>query len=281
MFTTTTELEPWSAPDSGPNTNPFDSFLINEACPGGFNPTFTAGSTNLQAGAYTPFVASFSRSDTDQELSGLSLTLPPGLLAKVGGVPQCSEAQIREIEAGMGGCPEGSLVGSVTAGAGPGPNPLFVNGKAYLTGPYNGGAYGLAVVVPAVAGPFNFGTVVVRQSLRIDPHTAQVTDVSDPFPKIIDGIPLRLRRIDVNLNRPRIHVQPNQLRTSAARRDRSRAAHSAHRPASTAPSAMRLKRARARHSRRRSRSPTARASRSNHRLRSLPRDMLLKPTVPA
>jgi hypothetical protein len=82
--------------------------VIDEACPGGFSPSFTAGSTNLQAGAYTPFVASFSRSDTDQELSGLSLTLPPGLLAKVGGVPQCSEAQIHEIEAGTGDCPEAS-----------------------------------------------------------------------------------------------------------------------------------------------------------------------------
>jgi hypothetical protein len=83
-----------------------------------------------------------------------------------------------------------------------------VPGKAYLTGPYNGGAYGLAVVVPAVAGPYNFGTVVVRQSLRIDPHTAQVTDVSDAFPKIIDGIPLRLRRIDVTLNRPEFAFNP-------------------------------------------------------------------------
>ena len=136
------------------------------------------------------------------------MTLPPGLLAKIAGVPECGEAEIHAIEAGTGACPAGSRVGTVTAGAGPGPNPLFVNGNAYLTGPYNGGAFGLAVVVPAVAGPFNFGTVVVRQSLRIDPHTAQVTDVSDPFPKIIDGIPLRLRRIDVTLNRPEFTFNP-------------------------------------------------------------------------
>jgi hypothetical protein len=202
-FTTTTELTPWSAPDSGPAATPFDSFAIDEACPGGFSPSFTAGSTNLQAGAFTPFVVSFSRSDTDQELQNLTVTLPPGLLADVGSVPLCGEAQ-----ANAGTCPESSQVGTVQTGVGPGPDPLFVAGKAYLTGPYNGGPYGLSVVVPAVAGPFNFGTVVVRQSIRIDPHTAQVTDVSDPFPTIIAGIPLRLRRVDVTLNRPGFTFNP-------------------------------------------------------------------------
>jgi len=207
-FTVNTQLFPYSLEENELPATPSASFQVDEACPGGFAPTFTAGSTNLQAGAYTPFVASFGRSDTDQELAGLTLTLPPGLLGKIAGVPLCTDAQIEAIRAGTGGCPENSLVGTTQAGAGPGPNPLFVGGKAYLTGPYNGGPYGLAVVVPAVAGPFNFGTVVVRQSLRIDPHTAQVTDVSDPFPTIIDGIPLRLRRVDVTLNRPEFTFNP-------------------------------------------------------------------------
>jgi hypothetical protein len=211
-FTTVGDLTPWSAPDSGPDADPFDSFTIDEACPNGFAPTFTAGSTNLQAGAYTPFVASFTRSDTDQELAGLSVKLPPGLLADVGSVPLCGEAQ-----ANAGTCSEATRVGTVTAGAGPGPNPLFVTGRAYLTGPYNGGPYGLSVVVPAIAGPFNFGNVIVRQSLRIDPITAQVTDVSDPFPTILDptgangqaaGIPIRLRRIDVSIDRPGFTFNP-------------------------------------------------------------------------
>ena len=207
-FTTNTELTPYSAPDSGLPATPFDSFVIDEGCPGGFNPSFTAGSLNLQAGAYTPFVASFERSDTDQELAGLTLSLPPGLLAKVAGVPECTEAEIQQAEAGAGGCPEATQVGTVKTGVGPGPDPLFVTGKAYWTGPYKGGPFGIAVVVPAVAGPFDFGTVVVRQSVRIDPYTAHVTDVSDPFPTIIDGIPLRLRRVDLNLNRPEFTFNP-------------------------------------------------------------------------
>jgi hypothetical protein len=202
-FTTESELFPYSFPDSGLQTLASDSFGISEACPGGFSPSFTALSTNVQAGAFTPFVASFSRSDTDQELAGLTVTLPPGLVADLTGVPLCSDA-----DAAAGSCPESTQVGTVLTSTGPGPNPLQVAGKAYLTGPYNGGPYGLAVVVPAVAGPFNFGTVVVRQSIRINPTTAQVTDVSDPFPTIIDGIPLRLRGVQLTLNRPGFSFNP-------------------------------------------------------------------------
>ena len=212
LSTTTSDLTPWSAPDSGPDGTPFDSFPIETGCVNGFAPAFTAGSTNLQAGAYTPFVASFSRADIDQDLAGLSVSLPPGLLANIANVPLCPDAN-----ASAGTCPEASQVGTVRAGAGPGPNPLFVGGKAYLTGPYNGGPYGLSVVVPAIAGPFNFGLVVVRQSLRIDPNDAHVTDVSDPFPTILNptgsdgqriGIPIRLRRIDVSIDRPGFTFNP-------------------------------------------------------------------------
>jgi hypothetical protein len=202
-FTTTTDLMPWSAPDSGPDATPSDSFPINTGCGNAFNPGFTAGSVNPQAGGYTPFTLSLSRNDGEQNLAGVTVTLPPGLLGKIAGIPLCPDAN-----ANAGTCPEASLVGSVQAGAGVGPNPLFVGGKAYMTGPYNGGPYGLAIEVPAVAGPFNLGTVVVRQSLRIDPHTAQVTDVSDPFPTILDGIPLRVRRVDVTLDRPGFTFNP-------------------------------------------------------------------------
>jgi hypothetical protein len=209
-FQTTSDLEPWSAPDSGPDALPFAGFPITTGCVGGFNPVFTGSDTNVQAGAYSPFVASFSREDTDQELGGLSVSLPPGLSGNLSGIPLCGEAQ-----ANAGTCPEASQIGTVLAEAGPGPNPLPNIGKAYLTGPYNGGSFGMSVVVPAIAGPFNFGNVVVRQSLRIDPATAQVTVVSNPFPTMLspkttnskgeaeeDGIPIRLRRVQVRIERP-------------------------------------------------------------------------------
>ena len=69
-YTTDSVLEPWSAPDSGLAPTPFDSYDINENCAIGFDPAFTGGSTNLQAGAYTTFQASFERQDNEQELGG-------------------------------------------------------------------------------------------------------------------------------------------------------------------------------------------------------------------
>ncbi len=203
VFTTTSDLMPWSAPDSGPDATPSDSFPIDTGCGNAFNPGFTAGSESPQAGGYSPFTLSLSRSDGEQNLAGLTISLPQGLLGKIAGIPLCPDAN-----ANAGTCPEASLVGSVQAGAGVGSNPLFVGGKAYLTGPYNSGPYGLVEEVPAIAGPFNLGTVVVRQSLRIDPHTTQVTAVSDPFPTILDGIPLRVRRVDVTLDRPGFTFNP-------------------------------------------------------------------------
>jgi len=211
-YTTTSVLTPWSAPESGLAATPFDSFAIDAGCVGAFAPTFTAGSSSLQAGGYTPFVASLERQDTDQELAGVTVSLPPGLSANIASVPLCPEAQ-----ANSGTCPESTQIGTVQAEAGPGTTPLSVEGKAYLTGPYNGGPYGLSVVVPAVAGPYNFGDVIVRQSLRIDPRDSHVTDVSNPFPTILDptgpngqtdGIPIKVRRVNVNINRPGFTLNP-------------------------------------------------------------------------
>ncbi len=105
-------------------------------------------------------------------------------------------------------CPASSLLGTVTSGAGPGPDPFSNTGKAYLTGPYKGAPFGLAVVVPAIAGPFDLGTVVIRQALFVDPNDSHATDVSDPFPTILDGIPLRLQRINVTLDRPEFMFNP-------------------------------------------------------------------------
>jgi hypothetical protein len=206
-LTSTVTLSPWSG------TAPvalYAPFQVSSDCVSGFSPTFAAGVVSPQAGRYSPLVLTFSRSDVEQGLAGFSLSLPPGLLAKLAGVPLCLDA-----DAASGACPQASLVGTVQVSAGPGPQPLFLEGRVYLTGPYHGGPYGLAVVVPALAGPFDLGDVVVRQSLRIDPRTAQVTDVSDPWPTILDGIPIRLRSVEVDIDRPDFMLNPTDCDAQA------------------------------------------------------------------
>jgi hypothetical protein len=220
VYETHSELTPWS--DPGNPVELTDAITIDRAPGGGacpadpaarpLGPTLSAGLVSNAAGASSPFVLRLTRPDGDQEISSLGVDLPPGLSAKLAGVGRCSDATLAAISAAPGdgaaeaanpSCPASSLVGVATVGAGAGPSPLFVKtGRAYLAGPYLGAPLSLAAVVPAVAGPFDLGTTVVRNRLLIDRDDAQVHVESDPFPTILSGIPVKLRDIRVNVDRP-------------------------------------------------------------------------------
>jgi len=175
-----------------------------EPCPPQFSPGFSAGTASNSAGASSSFLLRFTRDDEDQELSALTLHLPRGLTGKIASADQCSDAQV-----GTDSCPTGSKIGDVTVGAGAGSNPFFItNGRAYLTGPYKGAPFGVAIVVPAVAGPFDLGKVTVRSALFVDKHDATVNIVSDSFPTILQGIPLDVRDVRVNVNKPDFFLNP-------------------------------------------------------------------------
>ena len=226
-FTTTTDLTPWSAPGLGgpsgseaiagtPDATPSSSFEVDwngagGACPGSlpFSPSFSAGSQTPTAGVSSPFSVTFGREDREQDISGVSVSTPPGLLGEVSQVPRCAEAQ-----ANAGTCGPESEIGSTTVGAGPGPHPFYLGGKVFLTGPYKGQPFGLSIVVPAIAGPFNLGNVVVRAAIAVNPTTGALTISSDPLPQFVDGVQLRLRRINVEVNRPGFMLNP----TSCAQR---------------------------------------------------------------
>jgi hypothetical protein len=201
---TNADLEPWSAPAGGDALVSSSFAVTGCASSTPFAPSFVAGTVSNAAGAFSPFVMSFSRQDREGDLSGLSVTLPPGLSAKIAGVPLCPEAQ-----ANAGSCGAESQVGSVSATAGAGSSPLAITGgRVYLTGGYRGQPFGLSVVVPADAGPFHLGDVVVRAAIHIDPNTAQVTVVSDALPQIKDGVPFRLRSVNVQIDRPGFTLNP-------------------------------------------------------------------------
>jgi hypothetical protein len=203
-YTTTSELEPWSAPESGPSATPTSAFAIAGcASPTGFTPALTAGTTTPLAGSYSPFTLTMTRKDGEQDLSSVAVRTPPGLLGKIAGIPLCAEAQ-----ANAGTCGPESQVGTTTVASGSGSEPLYLRGNVYLTGPYDGAPFGLSIAVPAVAGPFNLGNVVVRASIAIDPHTAAITTTSGPLPQFVDGVPTRIQTINVTLNRPGFIANP-------------------------------------------------------------------------
>jgi uncharacterized repeat protein (TIGR01451 family) len=210
-FTTTSELEPWShqpAPGEAqgtPDGTPSSAFATTGCGSTSlFSPAFLAGAINNQAGGFSPLSVLISRTDQEQELSGVSVTTPPGLLGILKGVERCGEPQ-----ASQGACGAGSLIGHATALAGPGSHPFYVQGgQVYLTGPYKGAPFGLSIVVPAVAGPFNLGDVVVRSAIGVNPSTAQITVSSDPLPSVLDGVPLQIKDVNVSIDREGFTFNP-------------------------------------------------------------------------
>jgi hypothetical protein len=189
-----------------------------------FHPSFSGGTLNPVAGAYSPFLFRLSREDAEQELSQVTTVLPPGLVAKIAGIPFCPEAAIASISTAEGAaaselshpaCPAASQVGTISAGLGAGPGPNYFPGSVYLAGPYKGAPLSLAVVAPGIAGPFDLGNVVVRAALYVNPETAQVRAVSDPFPTILHGVILRARDIRLRVDRPNTTINPTSCERMA------------------------------------------------------------------
>jgi hypothetical protein len=193
------DLAPWSSPitpDAAPSSPPFSVDWDGNGglCPATlpFAPSLAAGSTNRKPDGFTSFSLTVDRGDRQQDLARLQVKMPEGLLGMLPKVSLCGEPQ-----AERGLCGEASRIGTTSVEVGPGPEPLGVKGTVYLTGPYKGSPFGLSIVVPAVAGPFNLGNVVVRTRIDIDPETGAITVTSDPLPQILDGVPLRIQTLNV------------------------------------------------------------------------------------
>lgn len=211
--TTTFQLTPWSV--EVPEER-FSSFGVDwngegGACPATepFSPSFSSGLSYTNAAAFSPFTLEFSRQDREQDLSAITLHTPAGVGAMLAGVPRCEEP-----EAAGGSCPSASQIGraDVAIGAGSAPYWLPQRGQpenpVYLTGPYGGAPFGLAIVVHANAGPFDLGDVVVRAGISIAPQTSALTIATGPLPQIVDGIPLRMRTVSVDIDRPGFMFAP-------------------------------------------------------------------------
>lgn len=197
----------------GPNGTP----CVNDASARPFAPKMDSGVTNPVAGAHSPFVFRLTRQDDEQELDQVETTLPKGLLARIADVSDCPDAALASISSAEGtgrselehpACPASSEIGAVNVGMGAGSGPNYFAGKSYLAGPYKGAPLSMAVVVPALAGPYDLGSVVVRVALYVNPESAQVRAVSDPLPTILHGVLLRVRDIRVKMDRPQTMINP-------------------------------------------------------------------------
>jgi hypothetical protein len=222
--TASAQLTSWS----GKTRQVSSTFAIDKGCASGlFSPAFKAGSVDPTAAGSSPFLLSLTRADGEEQVSSIrKIQLPPGLLGHVGDVALCGGP-----EADAGNCPASSRLGKVEAAAGSGLSPLWVPqaGKSptsvSLTGPYRGAPYGLSIVVPAQAGPFDLGKIVVRSALHVDERTTQLTTGVDQsriylpdgsvsqvlegqMPTVLGGIPLNVRELRVIVDRQGFMVNP-------------------------------------------------------------------------
>src|ERR1700722_2934017 len=206
-YKTTGTFTPWSEAATTESSSEFGviSGPDGSAChsPLQFSPSLTAGTTSIQAGGFTPFTMTMSREDGQQNLQGIQLKMPLGMSGTLSTVKLCGEEQ-----ANAGTCGPETQIGETIVSVGLGGDPYTVTGgKVYITGPYKGAPFGLSIVNPAKAGPFDLGKVIVRAKIDVNPETAALTittDTEGPYkiPTIIDGIPLQIRHVNVNINRP-------------------------------------------------------------------------------
>jgi hypothetical protein len=236
-YNATAELTPWSGGTPITTDSAFQIITGPESgpCPSGgrppFHPGLIAGTINNAAGSYSPFNLRLFRSDSEQEITHFSIKLPPGITGKLAGIPFCPDAAIAAAKARTGphggreelnspSCPAVSQIGRTLVGSGVGPSLAYAPGKLYLAGPYHGSAISLVAITAGVVGPFDIGTVVVREGFKIDPETAEVfidSTGSDPIPHIIKGIPVHLRDIRAYADRPEFVLNPTSCeRTSTA-----------------------------------------------------------------
>jgi hypothetical protein len=223
-YTTTASLTPWSA---SPPVNSTSTFQVTSGpngapCPGPslpFKPTLTGGTLNINAGSFSPLTTTIGREDGNQNIAGVTLHMPPGLSGILSGISLCPEAQANE-----GTCPQESLIGETTVSVGVGGDPFTVTGgRVYITDSYKGAPFGLSIVNPAKAGPFDLENtakqqpacdcVVVRATIEVNPTTAALTvttDGSGPYaiPTFIEGIPLQIKHVNVLIDRPNFTFNP-------------------------------------------------------------------------
>ncbi len=221
IYTTQAEFYPWNttlAEQESSQIFGLTSGPHGSQCPGQvrpFHPTLEAGTTNPAAGTFSSFTLKLNREDGDQYLGKLNFAMPPGLTANLHGITYCPEGDITaaantagKVEQAQPSCPASSEIGTSNVAAGPGPHPFHVVGKIYLAGPFQGAPLSLVAITPALAGPYDYGTVVVRVGLHIDPTDAHVIADSETVPEVIGGIPIRMREIRVNIDKPYFMINP-------------------------------------------------------------------------
>ena len=170
---------PWSATprSTRPRASRSPRGPAGSACsnPLPFSPSLASGTTNINAGAFSPLTTTLTREDGQQSIRSVVLHYPPGVSL---------DAHRRAVVPGSAGerghLRPGKLIGETIVSVGLGNDPFTVTGgKVYLTETYQGAPFGLIDRQPREGGP-------VRPAGR-PPGGRQREDRNRPAHRRLDG----------------------------------------------------------------------------------------------
>ncbi len=190
-----TNVSSTMVPHAGATVNPGDTVNVTNCNPKGFTPGSTVTLSTHKSGDHPDATFLITRPDGDEDLKSVTMSLPAGFVGSAAAVPMCT---IPDAQAGT--CSSASKVGSVIAKIGNGGATLTLPGDTYLTTGINGDIAGMAIKVPAIAGPYNLGDYITLGRIVLRPSDHGIDVVFGDIPKLFKGVPTQIRELQVKMD---------------------------------------------------------------------------------
>lgn len=218
-YTADGSMTPWSAQNEDNGTFSNEGRWIFKSDPPfrviGFSPTLCLDPykplieqnvESTQAGSSTKYHVKVNAKRSESPIRRIMISLPSGLLGKSKGLITCSD-----VVNGDFACDNYLKVGRVTAAVG---NAVFeenlvkVDGDINLTPGSGGDPAGIAIVMPVKVGIFDFGQQIFRGRVKFRQSDAGL-DIEADIPKLIRGVPVFIRKLDIDIERPDFMRNPS------------------------------------------------------------------------
>ncbi|MFT4049188.1 MAG: hypothetical protein QM648_05035 [Solirubrobacterales bacterium] len=176
-----------------------------------FNPGFSANLTSMSdATATTPETGvgksprldlTVTRGDRQDNIRDFVVDLPTGMAGSVKVIDAANRCTGNLATIQANGCPAAAAVGTVTVVAGTGSSPATLGGTVYMAEPDSGDTARLAIITPAVVGPFNLGNVVNITHMTLpSASTFRLRASTLGLQQSILGVPIAYKSINLRLN---------------------------------------------------------------------------------
>lgn len=193
-----------TAADDGATGAAAGATTIGGDCgPTTIQPSMRLSSDDPTAGAESTVRGALSFQDRGPAPTAATVRLPPGLLAHIGDITECTlEA------AGAGQCGPESRIGSIRVVSGAGDAPATLTGDLFIVQRAAGAVAGLAAVIPVRLGELDLGRLVVGGQFILRPTDAGL-DLELALPTRFAGLGLHLREAELVIDRGTFALNPS------------------------------------------------------------------------